>query len=659
VITRESIDKVLDTARLEEVIGDFVQLKRSGSNFKGLSPFTKERSPSFMVSPVKQIWKDFSSGKGGNVLSFLMEHEQFTYPEAIRYLAKRYNIEIEETERTDAEKEIAQEKESLFIISEFAAQYFQQQLWQTEPGKAIGLSYFRERAFTPETIQRFGLGYSPEQKDAFAQVAQQQGYQMDRVEKTGLVLSGDYGLVDRFRGRVMFPIQSLSGRVLGFGGRILGNDKKVAKYLNSPESDIYQKSKVLYGIYHARQAIAKKDNCYLVEGYTDVIQFHQSGIENTVASSGTALTVDQIRLIQRLTRNVTVLFDGDAAGLRASLRGIDMILEAGMNVRVCSFPYGEDPDSFARRHTTEDLQAYLDSHTTDFIRFKASLLMGEAQSDPIKKAEAINDMVGSIAKVSDPVQRELYLQACSRIMELSEEVLRNALAQWERKRLQQAEQAHKAERVAPMEVVDSAPQAEQVKVDVLFHLERTLIEILLLYGPMRLPFTDVVLVPDGEGGWKEQEEIREYSVFDRVYLNLQEDEIELANEAFKYLYDALMSAYQQGENLELDQWIQRLPQGYADLVSDILMQHEKEQLHRWEYRQIFVKDKVQMAGQYVTETLVSFREYVINKRINALAEHIKNGQDTDTTESLSMIKDYVQLRSVLTQKVGRFRSHFL
>lgn len=659
MITRESIDKVLDTARLEEVIGDFVQLKRSGSNYKGLSPFTKERSPSFMVSPVKQIWKDFSSGKGGNVLSFLMEHEQFTYPEAIRYLAKRYNIELEETERTDAEKEIAQEKESLFIISEFAAQYFKDQMWDTEPGKAIGLSYFRERGFTPETIQRFGLGYSPEQKDAFAQRAQQQGYQMDRVEKTGLVISGDYGLIDRFRGRVMFPIQSLSGRVLGFGGRILSNDKKAAKYLNSPESDIYQKSKVLYGIYHARQAIAKKDNCYLVEGYTDVIQFHQSGIENTVASSGTALTVDQIRLIQRLTRNVTVLFDGDAAGLRASLRGIDMILEAGMNVRVCGFPNGEDPDSFARRHTTDDLQAYLDSHTTDFIRFKASLLMDDAQADPIKKAEAINDMVGSIGKVSDPVQRELYLQACSRIMELSEEVLRNALAQWERKRLQQAEQAHKAERTAAMEVVHTAPPPEQVKVDVLYHLERTLIEILLLYGPMQLPFEDVVLVPDGESGWKEQVETRDYTVYDRVFLNLQEDEIELAHEAFKYVYDALISAYQQGENLVLDQWIQRLPQPYADLVSDILMAQEKEQLHRWEFRQIFVKDKIQTAGQYVTETLVSFREYVINKRINVLADNIKDGKAEDPTEAMSQIKDYVQLRSVLTQKVGRFRSHFL
>jgi len=377
VISKATIDTVFETARVEEVIGDFVQLKRAGSNLKGLSPFSNEKSPSFMVSPVKQIWKDFSSGKGGNAVAFLMEHEHFTYPEAIRYLAKKYNIEIEETQQTDADKEQADERESMYLVSEFAQKYFHNTLLNTDEGRAIGFSYFKERGFTGETIKKFGLGYSPEVWDAFTAEALGKGYKAEYLEKTGLsILREDGRHIDRFRGRVMFPIQSMSGRVLGFGGRILGIDKKVAKYLNSPESDIYHKSKVLYGIYHAKQAIAKQDNCYLVEGYTDVIQLHQAGVENVVASSGTALTPDQIRLINRLTKNITVLFDGDAAGLRAAIRGIDLILEEGMNVKVCTFPEGEDPDSFAKNNTYEALVNHLENNAKDFIQFKASLLNG-------------------------------------------------------------------------------------------------------------------------------------------------------------------------------------------------------------------------------------------------------------------------------------------
>ena len=409
---------------MEEVIGDFVQLKRAGSNYKGLSPFSDERSPSFMVSPVKQIWKDFSSGKGGSVVTFLMEHEHFTYPEAIRFLAKKYNIEIEETELSQDEKIEANEKESMYLVSEFAKTYFHETLLNTEEGKAIGLSYFKERGFTSETITKFGLGYSPETWDAFTKEALGKGYQLDYLEKVGLtILREDGKHFDRFKGRVMFPIQSLSGRNLGFGGRILSNDKKAAKYLNSPESEIYHKSKVLYGIFHAKQAIAKQNNCYLVEGYTDVIQLHQAGIENVVASSGTALTPDQIRLVNRLTKNITVLFDGDAAGLRASIRGIDLILEEGMNVKVCTFPDGDDPDSFARKNSYEDLVLYLENNAKDFIQFKASLLMNEANNDPIKKADLIRDMVVSISKIPDRIKREVYIQECARIMDISEQVL--------------------------------------------------------------------------------------------------------------------------------------------------------------------------------------------------------------------------------------------
>ncbi|MCL4165450.1 UNVERIFIED_CONTAM: hypothetical protein GTU68_000215, partial [Idotea baltica] len=349
LISKSTIEQVFETSRLEEVIGDFVQLKKSGSNFKGLSPFSDERTPSFMVSPVKQIWKDFSSGKGGNVVAFLMEHEHFTYPEAIKYLAKKYNIEIEETEQTNEQKEQANERESLYLVSEFANTYFQNTMLKTDQGKSIGLSYFKERGFKDETIKKFGLGYSLDEWQAFTDEALKQAYKIEFLEKTGLTIVKGEKRFDRFKGRVMFPIQSMSGRVLGFGGRILTNEKKAAKYLNSPESDIYHKSKVLYGIYQAKKSIAKEDNCYLVEGYTDVIQFHQAGIHNVVSSSGTALTPEQIRLVNRLTKNITVLFDGDAAGLRASLRGIDLILEQGMNVKVCSFPEGEDPDSFAKQ----------------------------------------------------------------------------------------------------------------------------------------------------------------------------------------------------------------------------------------------------------------------------------------------------------------------
>src|SRR5690554_6724811 len=376
-----------------------------------------------MVSPVKQIWKDFSSGKGGNVVAFVMEHEHSTYPEAIKYLARKYNIEIEETEQSEESKEKTNERESMYLVSEFAKDYFQNTLKDTELGKAIGGSYYKERGFTDETIETFKLGYSLDQWDAFTKAAMFKGYQLEFLENTGLTIVKDdqpgdkKRMFDRFKGRVMFPIHSLSGRVLGFGGRILTSDKKAAKYLNSPESEIYHKSKVLYGIYQAKQTIAKEDNCYLVEGYTDVIQFNQSGIENVVASSGTALTADQIRSISRLTKNITVLFDGDAAGLRASIRGIDLILEEGMNVKVCTFPNGEDPDSFAKKNSFEDLTLYLEEHAKDFIQFKASLLNEDAQNDPIKKAELIRDMVTSISKIPDRIKREVYVQETSKIID--------------------------------------------------------------------------------------------------------------------------------------------------------------------------------------------------------------------------------------------------
>jgi len=429
MINRTTIDQVFEAARVEEVIGEFVHLKKAGANFKGLSPFVDEKSPSFMVSPVKQIWKDFSTGKGGNVISFLMEHSHYTYPEAIRYLAKKYNIEIEETEQTDEQKQQQSARESMYLVSEYARDYFHKILLENPKGKAIGYSYFKERGFTDEVIKKYELGYALDDWTAFTDEALKNKYSIEFLEKTGLTIVKETKKFDRFKGRVLFPIHSMSGRVLGFGGRILKTDKKAAKYLNSPESEIYHKSKILYGIYHAKQTIAKEDNCYLVEGYTDVISFDQSGIHNTVASSGTALTADQIRLISRLTNNITVLFDGDAAGMRASIRGIDLILEQGMNVKVVAFPDGEDPDSFAKSVSTEELKTYLKDNSQDFIQFKVSLLLKDAANDPIKKAGLIREIVQSIAKIPNAIQREVYVQECANIMQISEKVLFGELAQ--------------------------------------------------------------------------------------------------------------------------------------------------------------------------------------------------------------------------------------
>nr|WP_294936115.1 DNA primase [uncultured Flavobacterium sp.] len=657
MISQNTIETVFETARVEEVIGDFVQLKRAGSNLKGLSPFSNEKSPSFMVSPVKQIWKDFSSGKGGNAVTFIMEHEHFSYPEAIRYLARKYNIEIEETEQTDEDKAEANEKESMYLVSEFAQKYFHSTLMNTDEGKAIGYSYFKERGFTKDTIEKFGLGYSPEAWDAFTMEALGKGYKLDYLDKTGLTIVKEDKQFDRFKGRVMFPILSMSGRVLGFGGRILTNDKKAAKYVNSPESEIYHKSKVLYGIYYAKQAIAKQDNCFLVEGYTDVIQMHQAGIENVVASSGTALTPDQIRLVNRLTKNITVLFDGDAAGLRASLRGIDLILEEGMNVKVCTFPDGEDPDSFAKKTPYDDLVAYLNDTAMDFIQFKASLLMKEAKNDPIKKAELIRDMVTSISKIPDKIKREIYVQECSRIMDISEEVLFNTLAQLVQKDIHEAGKKQKTEQKA-FEVVKDTPEAVAASVDVQYELERKIIEILLLYGTVEEEFEDVLLKANEEGEAVEVKEMSMSKVYQRIYLSLQEDEVELANPLFRAIYNNLINYFNQHETFELEQYLMRLEPELAQEVTHILMEEEREVLHNWESKQIVVKQKNQTISQYVSETILTLRWFLVDKIISELKNSISNEPESDNSEILSAAMDYYTLINSFSSKLGRVLSRY-
>lgn len=658
MISKSTIDTVFETARVEEVIGDFVQLKKAGSNFKGLSPFTDERSPSFMVSPVKQIWKDFSSGKGGNVVAFLMEHEHFTYPEAIKFLAKKYGIEVEETVQSTEENDSANERESLYLVSEFAKQYFQNTLLNTEEGKAIGLSYFKERGFTEETIKKFELGYSTDKWDAFTSEALKKGYKLEFLEKTGLTVVKDDSSTDavaiqfdRFKGRVMFPILSMSGRTLGFGGRILTSDKKAAKYLNSPESDIYHKSKVLYGLFHAKQRIAKEDTCYLVEGYTDVIQFYQTGIQNVVSSSGTALTSEQIRLINRLTKNITLLFDSDAAGLRASLRGVDLILEQGMNVKICTFPEGEDPDSFSKKNSLDELEAYLQENAQDFINFKASLLTLDAQHDPIKKSETIHDMVMSISKIPDVIKQELYIKECSRIMDISEEVLFSTLAQTLRKDRKDSEK--KSERsVEPFQVITEKNQPLE-KVNVQYELERKIIELLLLYGTVEENFEELILDTDEKGKITFRPELISAKVFEKIFLDLQEDEIEFTNQDFREIYLEIITRLNQGGELKLENLINQMPPKNGTMVSDILMEDEKYHLHNWHRKEIYVKEKKETVSQEVNETILNLRRYLVNQKIAELSEDLKNMEDEAKRENLQEIMDYISLKKILSEKLNR------
>ena len=670
MISRSTIDRVFESARVEEVIGEFVQLKKAGSNFKGLSPFTDEKSPSFMVSPVKQIWKDFSTGKGGNAVSFLMEHEHYSYPEALKWLARKYNIEIEETEQTDEQKAQLNERESMFLVSNFAKEYFHDLMLNSLKGKAIGLSYFKERGFTDETIKKFDLGYCKDEWDNFTKAALDKGYDLKYLAATGLTIVKEKKQFDRFKGRVMFPIHSMSGRILGFGGRILTSDKKAAKYLNSPESDIYHKSKILYGIYQAKKEIAKQDNCFLVEGYTDVISFNQSGVENVVASSGTALTADQIRLVSRLTKNITVLFDGDAAGIRASLRGIDLILEQGMNVKVVQFPDGEDPDSFAKSHSHSELKTYLEDTAQDFINFKVSLLLKDSKNDPIKKAGVIRDIVFSISKIPDGIQREVYVQECARIMDISERVLFSELAQiLSKERKSQAVKSNTKSNfnsnVAPnqpppeyfqqqeqsqMGVVKGGMMSSQ-PIDQLSILEKEIIRILLLFGNETVDFIEDVSHFDEEG--KETFTKRKYQnvVSSEVYLHLQDDETEFTNTIFQEIYTEMIHQLNQSQKLEVDAFINHKNPEISNTVTSILMAEEKHQLSNWESKNIEVKAAKEVLDKLVLDAVFNLRRILIGKKIDEMLKLA--AAENNNAVDLESIKDYTGLKMKLFDKLNR------
>ncbi|WP_299712211.1 DNA primase [uncultured Tenacibaculum sp.] len=668
MITQQTIERVFEAARVEEVIGEFVQLKKSGSSFKGLSPFTDERTPSFMVSPVKQIWKDFSTGKGGNSISFLMEHEHFTYPEAIRWLAKKYNIEIEETEQSDEQKEQMNERESMYLVSKFAKDYFHDVLMNTQKGRAIGLSYFKERGFREDTIEKFDLGYCKDEWDNFTKAALTKGYDLKYLKSTGLTIVKEGGekvrTFDRFKGRVMFPIHSMSGRILGFGGRILTNDKKAAKYLNSPESDIYHKSKILYGLYQAKKEIAKQDNCFLVEGYTDVISFHQSGIENVVASSGTALTPDQIRLINRLTNNITVLFDGDAAGIRASLRGIDLILEQGMNVKVVTFPEGEDPDSFAKSNSDAELKRYLEETAQDFIGFKVSLLIKDAQNDPVKKAGLIRDIVTSISKIPDGIQREVYVQECARIMDISERVLFSELAQLMNKSDRSVDRNRSQDSVKP-KLQPVREDKKKPKVDSLLLLEKEIIRILLLYGNEEVGFINWVNAHDKYGRPILEKEEYINTVCNELYLNLQEDEIEFSNEIFRVVYYEIIHQLNQDEKISIDKLIANENTTIAEVVTNILMDEERYQLSDWSRKDIEVTGVEKILPKLVTDAILNLRRVLVERK---LTDIVKKGQElsTETEETIEEsekiktynelkeeVVNYIELKKLLYEKLSR------
>jgi len=655
MIARETIDKVFETARVEEVIGDFVNLKKAGANYKGLSPFTDEKTPSFMVSPVKQIWKDFSTGKGGNAITFLMEHEHYSYPEAIRYLAKKYQIEIEETVQNDEEKKRSDEKESMFLVSEYAKTYFMDILWKSEKGKAIGLSYFRERGFTDETIKKFELGYSLDEWSAFTETAENKKYEIEFLEKTGLTIVKENRKFDRFKGRVMFPIQSMSGRILGFGGRTLSSDKRAAKYLNSPESIIYHKSKILYGLYQAKQSIAKEDNCYLVEGYTDVISMWQSGVENVVASSGTALSSDQIRLINRLTNNITVLFDGDAAGIRASIRGIDLILEQGMNVKVVAFPEGDDPDSFAKARTTEEIHTYLKEHSQDFIQFKTSLLLEETKNDPIKRAELIRDIVSSISKIPNNIQKEIYVQECARIMNISESVLFNELSQILKRG---GKEAHPSSvQKTPFTGVKKETNKIE-KIDQLFEMEKKIIEILLLYGNEQVDFIDFTSEIGEDGKMKIVKNNYSNVVCKEIYMHLQEDEIEFTNPIFLKIYYEIIHLLNQEQGITADLFTNHEDGDISSTVTDILMEEERHILSSWEKHDIFVKNKESYLPKLVMDVLYNLRRLLIAEKIHSLKIDLQTGQESaaeplDNSDTLESIRDYTALKQLLFEKLNR------
>ena len=616
MISQKTIDKIFSTIRVEEIIGEYVQLKRAGSNFKGLSPFHEEKTPSFVVSPSKQIWKDFSSGKGGTAITFLMEIEGFTYPEALRHAAKKYGIEIEEDqiEYSEEQKKAQSEREILYKIHEVANTFFQENLWETEEGKTIALSYFKERELHDDIIKKFQLGYSPEKKNAFTEYALAKGYEKEILEKSGISIFPENSPsgIDRFRERVIFPIHSFSGRVLGFGARILKSNVKTAKYLNSPETEIYHKSNVLYGLNQSKQAISRENLCLLVEGYMDVISLHQSGIENVVASSGTALTTEQIKLIKRLTENVTILFDGDAAGIKASFRSIDMLLSEGMNIRVVLFPDGDDPDSFARKNPRDFVEDFIKNQAKDFIDFKAEILLKEANNDPIKKAEAIRDIVKSIGFVSNALKQEVYLKQVSTQFGLSEQSLFNELGV-QKQVVQQQKPAEKREaNVVKLEKVQEFSET----INPLLVLEEKLVELMLKFGQFKL----FRKTPDNEN--------YETTVIEEIINHLEEDQYQPISPLNQRIIEEIKAGIQQNELRSSDFFKTFMDEEVVTKTADALINaHETS---NWEKHNIYFSKEEELVDKIVKDVIIRHKREFVVKIINDLKHQISEENSAET-----------------------------
>jgi DNA primase len=625
MINTATKELILDTSRIEEVVGDFVALKKRGSNLLGLCPFHNERTPSFTVSPAKGFFKCFGCGKAGDSVTFIMEHEHLTFPEALRYLANKYNITIEEEAPSPEYAEQQSFRESLFTVTTFAQDFYQDYLWNSEEGKAIGLTYFRERGFTDEIIRRFHLGFSPDKWDALTTAAATAGYQRELLEKTGLTIVQENKVYDRFRSRVMFPIHNLTGRVIAFGARILKTDPKSPKYLNSPETEIYIKSKNLYGISQAKKSIIAHDACYLVEGYTDVISMHQAGIENVVASSGTALTVEQIRLIGRYTRNVTVLYDGDAAGIKASLRGIDLILEEGMNVRVVLFPDGEDPDSYSRKVSTAELRDFLSSEAVDFISFKTKLLLADAQGDPIKKAALIRDIVETVARVPDAIARAAYIRHTSVLMEMEEKVLLNELNKILRSQIRKSAAG---EVMPPSEtgagttndaLAAALEEEDRIVINEFDTItqEEEIIRILLLYSDK------VFYLPSDEP--VDNNEIPSARVRDFIISQLREDGIHFVSPGCAAILAAFSTQFEEGLPYNEQEFLMQLEPEIKNLA--IGMMTPRHELAKWDEHQIEVKHEASQLHKTVIDPVIYIKKKQLSKLKSGVANELKARQE--------------------------------
>ncbi len=637
-IPKETVEQILQAAHIEEVVGEFVTLKKRGSNMWGNCPFHNEKTPSFSVNPARNIFKCFGCGKAGDSAKFLMEHEHFTYPEALRYLAKKYNIKIEEKQQTAEEIMQQSIREKMFNINEFADKYFVDTLWNTEEGKSIGLEYFRERGYFDPIIQKFHLGYNPAKWDAFTEHAKKNGYSDELLEQIGLSIKGQNGLYDRYHGRVMFPIHSLTGRVIGFGGRILTNDKKSPKYQNSPESEIYDKKQTLYGIYFAKNAIAKQDECILVEGYFDVLRMHQIGIENVVASSGTSLTMEQIRLVKRYTKNITMLYDGDAAGIHAALRGTDMILSEGMNVRVVVLPPEHDPDTFGKEFSVEYVSNYLKENAKDFIRFKTELLLKDAENDPIKRGQVIRDIVETISVIPDSIFRITYVKECSRLLDMPEQTLTNELNKILRAKMKKTLGIE--DNVVPETETTTVPKQEETVEEQLpagYYQERELVKLLLMYGKEMIVDERI----DEEG----QRIYEQVSVAQFIIDDLKNDGFVFTNAVNKKIFDIFDHAIDEGPIPEGHYFTSNEDETIAQLAVDLLFSPYK--LDKWDKYSIFVKQEENNLRNTVLSSLYRYKDLIIEDRRKAVEEELKTTENLD--DQLILLKRKKDLDDIRMQ----------